>query len=261
MSCKIKMTHYLLALHLALLGCSSAPSVSAEAPDVVSEVANIEPEADAILKQMSDYLAGIQKFEMTGHSSIESVLDSGQKIMLDFSNKLAVRRPNKFFSSRIGEDVDQRFAYDGKSFTLNNDQDKVYASIAAPDTISKALDFTLAQYNITAPGIDLLHKNSYERLSNALLSGFYVGKSVIDGIECHHLAFRNTEVDWQIWIQTGNKPLPKKYLITSRWITGSPQYTTTMDWNLAPDFSDNLFNFVVPKEAKRVDIQDALSQS
>ena len=258
---KTKITHYLLFFYLTLLGCSSTPSVFAEAPNIESEVANVDPEADAILKQMSDYLASIQKFEMTGHSNIESVLDSGQKIMLDFSNKLAVRRPNKLFSSRIGEDVDQRFAYDGKSFTLNNVQDKIYASIAAPDTISKTLDVTLAQYNITAPGIDLLHRNSYERLSNALLSGFYIGKSVIDGVECHHLAFRNTEVDWQIWIQTGDKPLPKRYVITSRWITSSPQYSTTMNWNLAPDFSDNIFNFVVPKEAKRVDLKDALSQS
>jgi len=53
--------------------CSLVPSIFAEAP-------NIEPEADAILKQMSDYLADIQKFEMTGNSSIKLVLDSGQKI-------------------------------------------------------------------------------------------------------------------------------------------------------------------------------------
>ncbi|NOR80695.1 MAG: DUF2092 domain-containing protein [Methyloprofundus sp.] len=260
MSCKIKMTHYLLALNLALLGCSSAPSVSAEAPVVVSEVADVEPTANAILKQMSDYLAGIQKFEMTGHSSIESVLDSGQKIMLDFSNKISIQRPNKLSSSRIGEGVDQRFFYDGQSFTLYNKQDNVYASIAAPETISKTLDYTLAQFNLIAPGIDLLHKNSYERLSNELLSGFYIGKSVIDGVECHHLAFRNTEVDWQIWIQTGAKPLPKKYIITSRWITSSPQYSTTMNWNLAPDFSDNMFNFVAPKDVKKVDSINTLLQ-
>ena len=261
MSYKIKMTHYLLALNLALLGCSSAPSVSAEAPAIVSEVDDVEPEADVILKQMSDYLAGIQKFEMTGSSSIESVLDSGQKIMLDLSNKIVLQRPNKLFSSRIGEDINQRFFYNGKSFTLYNEQDKVYASIAAPDTVSKTLDFALAQFNLTAPGIDLLHKNSYERLSNALLSGFYVGKSMIDGVECHHLAFRNTEVDWQIWIQTGDKPLPKKYIITSRWITSSPQYTTTMNWNLTPDFSENIFNFVAPKDVKKVDSIHSLPQS
>ncbi|NOQ16594.1 MAG: DUF2092 domain-containing protein [Methyloprofundus sp.] len=258
MSCKIKMTHYLLALNLALLGCSSAPSVSAEAPTAVSEVDDVEPEAGAILKQMSDYLASIQTFEMTGGSSIESVLDSGQKIMLDFSNKIVMRRPSKLFSSRIGEDIDQRFFYDGKSFTLYSAKDNAYASIAAPDTVSKTLDFALAQFNLTAPGIDLLHKNSYERLSNALLSGFYVGKSQIDGVECHHLAFRNTEVDWQIWIQTGDKPLPKKYIITSRWITSSPQYTTTMNWNLTPDFSENMFNFVAPNDVKKVDSINAL---
>ena len=257
---KTKITHYLPILYLTLFGCSSVPAVFAEAPDVKPEVANVEPEADRILKQMSDYLASIQKFEITSNSSIESVLDSGQKIMLDFTGKVVAQRPNKLFSSRTGDGdiVDQRFYYDGKSFTLYNKRSNVYASIAAQDTVSKTLDFAFAQFNLAAPGIDLLHANSYERLSHALLSGFYVGKSVIDGVECHQLAFRNTEVDWQIWVQTGDKPLPKKYVITSRWTTGSPQYSITMNWNLRPDFSDNIFNFVAPKGAQKVDMKNAL---
>ena len=257
---RTKITHYLPVLYLTLFGCSSAPNVLAEAPNPEPEMVNIEPEANRILKQMSAYLAGIQQFEITGDSSLESVLDSGQKIMLNFTNKVAIQRPNKLFSSRIGDGdvVNQRFYYDGKSYTLYNKRSNVYASIIAQDTVSKTLDSALAEFNLTAPGIDLLHKNSYERLSHALLSGFYVGKSVINGVECHHLAFRNTEVDWQIWIQTGDKPLPKKYIITSRWTTGSPQYSITMNWNLKPDFSDNIFKFVAPKNVQKVDIKNAL---
>ncbi len=38
----------------------------------------------------------------------------------------------------------------------------------------------------------------------------------MNGIECHHLAFRAEKVDWQVWVQAGDTPLPMKYLIISK---------------------------------------------
>ena len=46
-------------------------------------------------------------------------------------------------------------------------------------------------------------------------SGFVVGPSVVGGVKSTHLAFRGAEVDWQIWIENGDKPLPRKYVITT----------------------------------------------
>ena len=28
-----------------------------------------------------------------------------------------------------------------------------------------------------------------------------MGRGVIDGIECEHLAFRNPDTDWQLWVE------------------------------------------------------------
>ncbi len=84
---------------------------------VWSEATDIEPEADQILKNMSEYLAGIDKFTVTSHSTIESIFDSGQKIMLDHYNTVSVDRPNKLFAQRAGDAVDQSFYYNGQTFT------------------------------------------------------------------------------------------------------------------------------------------------
>ena len=81
---------------------------------------------------------------------------------------------------------------------------------------------------------------------------------MIDGVECHHLAFRNADVDWQIWIQSGDKPLPKRYVITSRWITGAPQFSLNMTWDTEPEFSNDIFNFIVPEKAQKIEL---ISQS
>lgn len=241
---KIKTPVYRLVFCLVAL-CWLPPSNGWSATNPV------EPEADALFKQMSDYLTGLQQFELTSQSSIETMLDSGQKIMLDHTNHTSIKRPDKLFTSRTGSLVEQSFYYDGKEFTSYDHVQNQYTVIAAPATISETLDLVVSKFELTAPGVDLLYPDSYSRLSKGLLDGFYVGQSEINGIECYHLAFRNGDVDWQIWIQTGDKPLPIKYVITSRWITGAPQYSVIMQWNLKPELSDVVFRFVPPKAATK----------
>ena len=64
-----------------------------------------------------------------------------------------------------------------------------------------------------------------------------MGTGPVGGIDCDHLAFRNPRVDWQIWIQKGEQPLPLKYVITTKWVTGAPQYSLRLsEWDV--DTSD-----------------------
>jgi hypothetical protein len=85
-------------------------------------------------------------------------------------------------------------------------------------------------------------------------SGRYIGVVVVNGVECHHLAYRAKEIDWQIWVQTGDKPLPLKYVITSKWMTAAPQFTLRLrDWNIEPKFAADIFTFTPPDGARKLD--------
>ena len=85
-------------------------------------------------------------------------------------------------------------------------------------------------------------------------TGFVVGKGVVEGVRCDHLAFRAPHVDWQIWIQEGKQPLPRKIVITTRDIVNAPQFAVVVTkWNLAPTFDESLFSFKPPKGARKVD--------
>ncbi len=87
-----------------------------------------------------------------------------------------------------------------------------------------------------------------------VVSGLYIGTSVVDRIRCHHLAFRGKEVDWQIWIEDSDKPFPRKYIVTSKWIAGAPQFIVSMKgWSLSPKVTDDMFTFTPPKDAKKID--------
>lgn len=215
---------------------------------------SIQPLAEKLLRNMSDYLGKQQSFSVTTENSLEVVLTSGQKIQYTSPSSLQLKRPNLLRASRKGDLVDQDFYYDGKTLTLFSPDNGFYATAPAPATIDQTLDMARDKFDIIAPGGDFIYSNSYTMLTQDVVSGIYVGKAVVGGVKCDHLAFRGKDVDWQIWIAEGNKPLPKKYVITSKLVPGEPQFTAYITaWNLAPKLPEASFSFKPPKNATRIE--------
>jgi hypothetical protein len=219
-----------------------------------AQPAGIDPQAEKILRRMSDYLASRPQFTLKAESTLEVVLTSGQKIQFDSPATLEVSRPNKLRAHRKGDLANQEFFYDGKTLTLYNPRENLYATTAAPPTIDETLDFAREKLDIIAPASELLYKNAAEKMLKEASSGFVVGPSVVGGVKCTHLAFRGAEVDWQIWIEDGAKPLPRKFILTSKKVTGEPQFTVLIrSWDVGPKFTDKEFTFVPPKGAKKIE--------
>lgn len=223
-------------------------------PSVFGQPAGIDPRAEKLLRASTDFLAAQKRFSIDTGSTLEVVLVSGQKIQFENATRVSVQRPNKLRAERSGGLVDQVFYYDGQSFTSFYPGEKVYATIAAPGTLEEMLDFVRTRLDLIAPAGDLIWKNAYEILTEGVTTGFVVGKSLIEGVRCDHLAFRAPHVDLQIWIQEGRRPLPRKMVITTKDVDHAPQFTVVMkQWNLAPKFTDNIFRFQPPKGVKQVE--------
>ena len=222
----------------------------------LAQPAGVAPAAEQLLKKATDFLARQQKFSLDTESSIEVVLDSGQKIQFDHTVKVLVERPNKFRAQRTGNLVDQVFYYDGKSLTMDNPYGKYYATIDAPGTLEEMLDFAREKLDIVAPAGDLLYKNAYDILMQDVTSGFVIGKGVVNGVKCDHLAFRAPHVDWQIWIEEGPHPLVRKLVITTQDKLNAPQFTVvTKNWNLKPKFSATTFSFKPRQHSQKVEFE------
>jgi hypothetical protein len=234
--------------------CGSVAALAVCAFAVQAQPAGIDPAAQRLLKASTDFLASQKQFSADTRNTLEIVLKSGQKIEFNHQARLSVQRPNKLSAKRSGDLVNQVFVYDGKSLTLYNPQDKVFAQVAAPATLEEMLDFARSQLDIVAPAGDLLDKNAYEILMDGVTDGFVVGKAVIEGARCDHLAFRAPHVDLQIWVQEGAQPLPRKMVITTRDLPNAPQFGVTITkWNLKPTFGAQTFSFKPPAGAKKVD--------
>jgi hypothetical protein len=219
-----------------------------------AQPAGIEPQAEKLLRKMSDYLAGRQQFSLTAESTIEAVLTSGQKLQFESPATLTVSRPNKLRAHRRSDVANQEFFYDGKTLTLYSPKENVYATTVAPSTLDEMLDFSREKLDLVAPAAELLYKNAADKMLKESTSGFVVGPSVVAGVKSTHLAFRGADVDWQIWIQDGDKPLPRKFILTSKKVAGEPQFAVLIrSVDLAPKLTDSEFKFTPPKGAKKVE--------
>ena len=219
-----------------------------------AQSAGIAPEAKQMLKASTDFLASQQQFTADTRNTLEIVLKSGQKIEFNSTGRQSIQRPNKLRAERTGDLVDQVFVYDGKTLTLSNPQEKIYAQVAAPGTLEDMLDFARTKLDIVAPAGDLIYKNAYDILMDGVTEGIVVGKAVIEGVLCDHLAFRAPELDWQIWIQQGAQPLPRKIVITTLDLPNAPHFGITITkWDLQPTFDAKTFTFTPAAGMKQIE--------
>ncbi|KPK50974.1 MAG: hypothetical protein AMJ63_13385 [Myxococcales bacterium SG8_38_1] len=219
------------------------PSLSADA---------IDPDADKILRSMSAYIGGLKAFSMNADIDTEVIMNDGQKLQLSSSANLVVERPGKFHFKRKGMLADAEVNFDGKTLTLYERNLNVYFQKEVPGTIDNAIRALEFETGVDVPGADLLFADPYAVLSPGNFRGEYIGTAFVGGVECHHLAFRKDKVDWQLWVKVGPEPLPVKQVITTKWMTGSPQFSVRVrNWNDKPQIKRDQFTFRAPKGARK----------
>ena len=131
-----------------------------------------------------------------------------------------------------------------KTLTLNGKNANVYTQVEIPGTIDHLVDELKDKYHRPLPAADLLLSNAYDQLMPEVIDVKDLGSGVIGGTECDHLAFRNKEVDWQIWIAQGDRPYPCRYVITSNQVAGGPQYSIQVrNWKTGGEVRVNRLQF------------------
>lgn len=220
----------------------------------------VEPVALAALDKMGAYLRTLNRFEIHSQASIDEVLDSGQKLQFERTVHLRARRPTGLWAEIASDRKTREFFYDGKTFTLWGPRNKFYSSIPAPPTIKELADLLEERYGLVLPLVDLFRWGNDPTLRAAITGAIHVGPARIAGDLCDHYAFRQQGVDWQVWIQNGDRPLPRKLVITSIDEEAQPQFTSVLAWNLAPVLSDQMFTFAPPPGAQRIAIQESTTE-
>ncbi len=219
----------------------------------VARAEDIDGNVRQILRSMSNYLDSLSAFSAEADIDLELIDKDGQKLQLTSWGKMIVERPGKFYLNRRNFFADVEIFFDGTTVTIHGQKANSYFQFKSPGTIDEALTNISLETPLDMPGRDLLYTNPYKSLLTGVDSASYHGTTYVNGIECHHLSFRETEVDWQLWVRAGNIPLPMKYVITSKWLTGAPQYSIRFrNWDTSPQIARSQFEFVAPEGAKKL---------
>jgi hypothetical protein len=221
----------------------------------------IDPRVDRLLREMGNLLKTAKHFSFNAEIMFDDLLPSDQKLQFAAYEEVSVERPDRVFAEYLSDLGNKRFWYDGKTVTLLEEGNNFYASVKAGPTIDKTLDELMKEYGFSPPLSDFLYSDPYTVLINNVEAGFYVGLGDVNGARCHHLAFVEKYIDWQIWIEDGKQKLPRKLVITYKTMPRSPQYIAVLsDWNFTKSFPDSLFRAQLPAKAVKVEFLKVTKQ-
>ncbi len=216
-------------------------------------------DAANILKSMTDFLASQKSLSASFDSDIEVITPELQKIQFTSSGQVKMNRPDKLRLRRTGGYADVELIFDGKTISIYGNNAKAYVQADMPGTVDQMIDAVQAKSAVGMPGADLLLSNAYDELMTTVTDAKHIGIGVVDGVECEHLAFRTPDTDWQIWVETGAKPVPRKYVITSKTLAAAPQYTLRIkDWKTDAFSDPDTFVFKPPTGATKADLDSGV---
>src|SRR4029453_7862567 len=241
-----------LGLTLALSGLAGPgwgrPPLDPERPPIV------DPRGDRVLRSMGAYLRDAPQFSLCADITYDDVLASGQKVQYAALQDVAVRRPDRVYGEYEGDVGAKRVWYDGTQLTVLDTTAGVYAKAPMPAKIDAALDRLLQKYGFTPPLSDLLTSDPYTTLAEHAQFGLYLGEHVVRGVRCHHLAFVDKFIDWQIWVENGTQIVPRKLVITYKTLPSQPQFEAVLShWNFEERLSDVSFEPVLPEGVVQLD--------
>src|SRR6187455_637538 len=247
MSHKI-LTPCLFALALALI----APGVPAQS--AAPAAAAVDPATIQALKNMGAHLQSLQRFRVTNELTGERVLSDGQKLQHMASAAVDVQRPNRLHVTMSSARSQRELFYDGKQVTLFTPAQKYYATVGFDGSLGELANALQAKYGVDLPLADLFVLGTPAAPLDKLDSAMNAGQDFVGDDLCDHYALRQGDFDWQIWITIGNKPLPRKLVITNRADEARPQSVSLIEWDMKAVAASSAYTFKPPKGAKAIDM-------
>lgn len=238
----------------ALTGTAFAqqPATNSAAAQPASNL--VAPGAIGALKDMGAFLQTLKRFQVTTEVTGERVLADGQKLQHAATASLDVVRPNKLRVRMESPRSERELIFDGRIVTLYTPALKYYSTAEVVDTISGLIGRLQEGFGVEVPLSDLFLWGTPEAPLDQIRSAMNAGQDVVGDDLCDHYAFRQGNYDWQIWIKTGSKPLPRKIVISDQADESRPQSVSLIAWNLKPTFKDSIFAFTPPKGATKVEM-------
>jgi hypothetical protein len=234
----------------ALLIASIALAPVARAADAPP----IDPAAAASLEAMGKTLAASQ-FSFRIRTIREYADSDGQPLSIFHEGTVVVRRPDRLRVDMSGDDGQVRIADNGKEFTLIGMDMRKFATIPAGADLRDTLRTAEERLAFDFPLADFLVQDSRAAFLTGVVSGRKVGEVTIGEARADHLLFLQPPgIELQLWVQKGERAVPRRLVVTYRSLPGEPRFIAEMnDWNFDVRPSDADFTLQIPQGFEKVE--------
>ncbi|MDE1167314.1 MAG: DUF2092 domain-containing protein [Pseudomonas sp.] len=232
-----------------LLGLCLAGSAHAQAP------AEMDSRALGVLETMGRYLHALPHYALSAESATDQTLETGQVVEFHHRTDVLTVHPDKLHVSVDQGTSARQFFYDGKSFTLYDGHYGYYTNGPAPATIDALLDDIADRYGIELPLSDLFRWGPTTAKDVGISEALVIGDERLGAYTCTHYAYRQPDIDWQLWVRTGPDPLPCRLVITRRDTPELPRHSVDFNWDLKAQIPANTFTFIPPAKAQQVPLR------
>ena len=213
--------------------------------------------AQEVLREMSRRLAEAPSYAFRTEQTVDEVLDSGLKVQYASSQSVVVQKPNRAVAHRDGDLEAGAFWFDGETATFFDARHHEYTQVDVPGDLDSALDVLAERFDAPLPLADFASENVYASLAGEAEFMTYLGIHRVGARRCHHVALANDFLEWQVWVDAENEPLPCKLLVNYMSEPGEPQFTAVFhSWNLEPEIPDGLFQFEPPEGAAAIEASE-----
>jgi peroxiredoxin len=262
------VVYFLVSLStIAWLGRATfaEPPQSGDAPASKSARVGKQPKPEDLLRKMADYLGNLPAFSCRIESTLEIKANgTDRKRTMIMSARLV--RPNRVTLVVDEREVGMTIKSDGKQLVQYVPSLKRYMVSDAPANLA---DFGKPGGPVAlsmiggVPPLPTGGDDFYKELTSGVTKSEYLGTEKVGNVQCHHCRFSQEAFDWDIWIETGDKPLIRKVSpdFSKRFAEAGGALAdakmsyviVVSDWNTAPKFTSADFSFTPPADAEKVD--------
>ena len=235
----------------------SASAYSTDGSPATMDGPELSKEVSDILTRMTEFISGASAFTLVADMGHEVLQRNGQRLEFGSHITASLRRPsqaNVRFDNRDGENATIILDGDAISVFSTRGNAYIYDTTRQPGDIDASFVF-LADQLVTPDQLNHFFSiDLTDSMRRLVKSGYYIGEATIAGVLCDNLALRNEGEDVQLWIAKGDKPVPRRIVVTYKNVEGQPQFRAQfVEWEFSPDLPDGIFSFSPPAHAERVD--------
>ena len=231
---------------LAIGATSLSPAFAA---DAAKPAAATHPSADAILKKMSDTLAGAKSFSFKGTREFSNTFAADRNLQAKSDIVLTVQRPDRAMGTSTDGDRTRTLYFDGANFTMVDGKLNMYSTVPMKATLDTLPGQLAANYGMIPPLADFIVSDPHKDLKRRSKSVSFMGTdtSGTPPVPTYHLKLSGTLADAELWIGVDDH-LPRK--MTAKVKSGADKGTKLAiefaDWNLSASVTDRTFVFSPP---------------